>query len=479
MTTLLLKIKDGLSLPARIAGRSRLTYVLPMLCVVCLFAAGECRAQKILSVHKAKKQETIFGIAKDYGVTIDELRNANPAMREPDFVLKKGMLVNIPEHLESAGTPPGAQTRTPSPQTPPATSNGMSDAAERERRLQQGHVTIGVMLPLHDINGDGLRMAEYYRGMLLAVSELKNEGYSITVNAWNVAEGDDIRKVLGDKNAAKCNVIFGPLYTAQVRGLADFCMSNNIPMVIPFSISGNDVQNCPQIYQVYQTPADLTAAAIEQFMQRFVNTYPVFIDCNDQTSKKGDFTFGLRKRLEAKGLEYSITNLNSGDEVFAKAFRTGRRNMVILNTGRSPELGQVLKKLDTLTANNPAMEISMFGYNEWFLYTQVYGEKFSQYDTYIPSTYDYDPSSIRLKRIERDYLANFGGAVQYALPCFALTGYDHAMFFIKGLKKYGKNFRGLPSEKCHTPVQTPLVFGRVGNGGYQNKAFMLVHFSGK
>ena len=138
MTTLLLKIKDGLSLPARIAGRSRLTYVLPMLCVVCLFAAGECRAQKILSVHKAKKQETIFGIAKDYGVTIDELRNANPAMREPDFVLKKGMLVNIPEHLESAGTPPGAQTRTPSPRRlrqPPTgclTPPNVRDACSRD-----------------------------------------------------------------------------------------------------------------------------------------------------------------------------------------------------------------------------------------------------------------------------------------------------------------------------------------------------------
>ena len=218
-------------------------------------------------------------------------------------------------------------------------------------------VNVGVMLPLHDVDGDGRRMVEYYRGILLACDKLKEQGKHINVHAWNVPIDADIRTTLLHDGAPECNVIFGPLYTAQVRGLADFCMSNNIPMVIPFSISGNDVQNCPQIYQVYQTPADLTAAAIEQFMQRFVNTYPVFIDCNDQTSKKGDFTFGLRKRLEAKGLEYSITNLNSGDEVFAKAFRTGRRNMVILNTGRSPELGQVLKKLDTLTANNPAMEM--------------------------------------------------------------------------------------------------------------------------
>ena len=35
-------------------------------------------------------------------------------------------------------------------------------------------VRLGVMLPLHDLNGDGRRMVEYYRGVLMACF----------INAW-------------------------------------------------------------------------------------------------------------------------------------------------------------------------------------------------------------------------------------------------------------------------------------------------------
>lgn len=415
---------------------------------VLLFLPLCIAAQRIASVHKAAKQETVFGIAKAYGVTIAELRDANPAMREADFVLKKGMLVNIPEHKEAA-KPVAAPPRQ--------------------------HTTIGVMLPLHDINGDGRRMTEYYRGLLLAVSELKREGCDVTVNAWNVAEGDDPRTTLLDPHAAECDIIFGPLYSAQVRPIADFCMSHDIRLVIPFSITGDDVQTCPQLYQIYQSPSDRTAAAIEQFVARFKDTHPVFIDCNDATSQKGAFTFGLRKVLEERGIKYSITNLTNSPEAFRKAFVAGQKNMVILNTGRSPELGQVLSKLDELTTAAPGLGISMFGYNEWFMYTGVYGAKLRRYDAYIPSTYDYDASQPKIRDLESQYSAAFHGPVQQALPRFALTGYDHLMFFVKGVRKLGKQFHGTAGQQCHTPAQTPLRFERVGNGGYQNRAFLLVH----
>lgn len=187
-----------------------------------LFGGMSLSAQKILSVHKVKKKETVFGIAKEYGVTIDELRNANPFMREPDFVLKKGMSVNIPEHNPQLSVTQPATTVTKSATKTPVSSS---------------MINVGVMLPLHDINGDGKRMVEYYRGMLLAAKDLRKEGYNLTINAWNVAEEDNIGNTLSATNAAKCNVVFGPLYTSQVRQLADFCMEKNIAMVIPFSIT--------------------------------------------------------------------------------------------------------------------------------------------------------------------------------------------------------------------------------------------------
>ena len=119
-------------------------------------------------------------------------------------------------------------------------------------------VKVGVVLPLHDKDGDGLRMVEYYRGVLMAVDQLKNEGYDIVVSTWNVPQDGSVSVVTSDKNAAKCDIIFGPLYSSQVKELGDFCKSKKIKLVIPFSINSWEVTRNEYIFQVYQTPYNQT-----------------------------------------------------------------------------------------------------------------------------------------------------------------------------------------------------------------------------
>ena len=67
--------------------------------------------------------------------------------------------------------------------------------------------------------------------------------------------------------------------------------------------------------------------------------------------------------------------------------------------------------------------------------------------------------------------------MQTALPRFALTGYDHACFFIGGEHARGKSFRGTKGQSTYRPLQTPLKFEYASpNGGMRNNAFMLVHY---
>src|SRR5574344_1713570 len=181
-------------------------------------------------------------------------------------------------------------------------------------------ISVGVMLPLHNVDGDGRRMIEYYRGILMACDQLKSEGYNIDIHSWNVPLDADIKQTLLNDYANKCDLIFGPLYSKQVKPLSDFCKAYNIKLVIPFSITGNDVDYNQNIFQVYQDNTRFNSSAITAYIERFSDSHPVFIDCNDSTSRKGDFTSGWRKALDAKKIPYNITNLKSADESFAKAF---------------------------------------------------------------------------------------------------------------------------------------------------------------
>lgn len=413
--------------------------------------------------YQVKKKDTLYGIAKKYNISVDALIEANPEMKVDGFELKKGSYVCIP--YAASGT---------SGQTSATPVRTLIQTASRQ--FSGKTVRVGVMLPLHDVDGDGRRMTEFYRGMLMACDSLRAEGMNIDIHAWNVNIDADITNFIKQPGAAKCDIIFGPLYSKQVHALAEFCKARDIQMVIPFSITGDDVSMYKQIFQVYQTNDRQTNNSIETFLKLFPNCHPVFIDCNDKTSTKGNFTFGLRTRLESHNTGYGITNIGSSDDLFAKQFSQNSQNIVILNTGRSPELTLALNKLAILKANNPTLKIKLFGYTEWMMYLGIDEAKFHEFDTYIPSTFYYNPASPRTQSLTRSYRQWFKTDMQNALPRFALTGYDYAQFFLRGFAKYGKAFRGVKNQNSWKAVQAPLRFKQVGAAGMQNDFFQLVHF---
>ena len=443
-----------------------------LLFIATAFFADTAMAQttKWKEMHKVKRKETLFGIARDNGITVDELIEANPEMKQPDYKLKKGDYIFIPY--------PKANS------TPLATHNDTLTASSKGGEQKRGKsdirnraIKVGIMLPLHDINGDGRRMVEYYRGVLMACDSLKQNGISVDIHAWNVPEYADIKKTLKDENAAKCDLIIGPLYSTQVKALSEFATKHDIKVLIPFSINAPEIESNNHLFQVYQDDNEYNEAVIARFLEKFSGYHTVFIDCNDTTSKKGIFTFGLRRRMEAMGRNYSITNLKSSETYFAKAFSKDLPNIVILNTGRSPELNIAFAKINNLTMNTPSLSISMFGYTEWMMYTKYNLDNFYKYNVYIPAAFYTNPLSAKTARIEQKYRWNFHEDMIQALPRFAITGFDQAYYFIKGLHLYGEKFNGARGMVGYTPIQTPLHFERIGNGGYQNRSILFVHYS--
>ena len=410
-------------------------------------------------IYKAKKKDTVFGIAKKYGITVEELEASNPEMKKEGYKLKKGDFVFIPFEKKAEET----------------------DAAQQQKvvrtDVRQRAIRVGVMLPLHDVDGDGRRMVEYYRGMLMACDSLRKSGISTDIRAWNVPIDADIRETLLQNGANECDIIFGPLYTKHVKTLAEFCKTYDIKMVIPFSISGNDVEQYAQIFQIYQSPDRQNQDAVNAYLERFPQYHTVFIDCNDSTSRKGNFTAGLRKQLDEKGRTYNITSLKTADDLFQKAFSRTKTNVVVLNTGRSPELNQVLSRLDHLRQRDAGIAIALFGYTDWLMYTKVYSDYFYKYDTYIPTNFFYNARSKATQQLEQSYKKWFRQDMQYALPRFAITGYDQTQYFLRGLHQYGTDFRGLKEQRVYNALQTPLHFKEAAaGGGMRNAQFMLIHY---
>lgn len=409
-------------------------------------------------IHTVKKKETIYSISNDYGLTVEELMKANPEMRAPGYKLKKGSTVFIP----FAAKPVAQKSAAP--------ASGASD----DVRLRP--IRLGIMLPLHNENGDGKRMVEYYRGVLMACDSLKKEGISVDVHAWNVHMDANMQTMLADPAAAKCDLIIGPLYSKQVSLLASFVEKNNILLLIPFSINAPELYTNRNIFQVFQNANDQNESTVRRFCEWFKDYHPIIIDCADAESTKGQFTSTLRRQMDLRGMKYNLTSLTSTDENFRKAFDTSRKNVVVLNTARSPELNAAIGRLSAISVANPDISISLFGYTEWLMYANHQLDNFYKYDVYIPSPFYTNLASTATERLQQKYRWNFHQDMMNSLPRFALTGFDHALFFLRGLHKYGKGFDGAAGRFGYSPVQTPLKFERIGNGGLQNRSYMFIHY---
>ena len=437
----------------------RMRILLAVACMMVAMTDAMAQQTKCKEMHKVKRKETLFGIAKDNGITIEQLIDANPEMQKQGYELKKGTYICIPY---------------PKQQTKVTITETKQQPAEKD--VTQREIRMGVMLPLHDINGDGKRMVEYYRGLLMACDSIKQEGVSVDVRAWNVEEGADIKSFIKDPAAAKLDVIVGPLYSTQVKDLSAFAKKHDIKLFIPFSINVPEGGYNENVFQVYQNHTNFNAKVIDSFVENFSSCHVVIVDCNDTTSKKGVFTFPLRKKLEEKGISQSVTNLKSSEMYFAKAFDRNKRNVVVLNTGRSPELTATIAKLNNMKMNNPGIVVSLFGYTDWLLYTKHNLDNFFKYDTYIPATFYMNPLSAKTKRINTKYRWNFHADMMQALPRFAITGFDHGYFLLKGLHIYGKKFTGAAGTVGYAPIQTRLAFEPGEGGAHLNHNLTIVHY---
>ena len=408
--------------------------------------------------YVVKKKDTVYGIARKFGLTIEQLTDANPGLDAEGTQLKKGMTIVIPR--SSTGSP--------------VTANA-SSASQIEKK---GSMKVGVMLPLHDNDGDGRRMTEYYRGILMACENLKREGISVDIRAWNVDIDSDIRVSLLDEGTKDRDIIFGPLYTKQVRPLADFCRSNGIKLVIPFSINADDVEKNEYVFQVYQSPLQFSQQSVKAFIERSSGSHVVIVDCNDSTSKKGVFTKELRAQLDKNSSKYNLTSITSTDEQFAKAFVLGMDNIVVLNSSKSEYIRTFIERIEVLRSVNPTLSVTLFGYTEWLMFAKQMKQLFHRYNVYIPTSFYYNESSETSQQLARKYKATFGRDMIYALPYFALTGYDHAQYFLRGINKFGDSFQGDKNQKAYNAVQTPLVFQPLSDkSGRQNVEFMLIHYT--
>lgn len=418
-------------------------------------------------MHKVKRRETIFSVSREYGISEQELIDANPELKKG---MKKGQYLCIP--YPKAATVEPVKKEDPYA-IPPSNTELFRKSKETPKDIST--IKAALLLPFQEDK----RMVEYYEGFLMAVDSLKRTGTSLDLYVYDSGKDlSTLNTILAKDELKKMNVIFGPMHQNQIKPLSDFAEKNNIRLVIPFSQKGEEVFNNPAVYQINTPQSYLYSEVYEHFTRQFPNAHVIFIEPAIKDKEKAEFISGMKQELKSKGISMQTVGESASKETLKAALRSDKENIFIPTSGKNVLLIKALPQLTLLVRDNPTQSIHLFGYPEWQTYTRDHLESFFELDVYFYSSFYTNTLFPAAVQFTNAYHKWYSKDLSSKFPNYAMLGFDTGFFFLKGLSRYGSELENNLSKMNLTPIQTGFKFQRVNNwGGFINKKVFFIRFT--
>lgn len=407
---------------------------------------GGCRC-----MHKVKKKETMWGIAAQYGLSLEELQAANQDLA-PDFQIKKGQFLCIPH-----ATVPRPTTATQAP-------------------VGYDHLRIGIVLPLTNPGIAGNRSLEFYRGFLMAADLLKREGKQITVYAYDEpSDKSSIQKELDEMRSRHVQLIVGPLYPEHFTEIDDFVKrQDGMVALFPFSSKVEMIGRNNRLFMLNAPESKKNEFAARLLIDYFgQKTKVVFVNQESNGNERG-FCDYLRYELERNHIPVSIQQSNPTPSQLALQYQSGYKMLLVYNSSGIPTLQRAAQDVAAFRKAHPDKEIALFGYPEWQEEADAYRKVLHEANAYCYTNAFYNPWSKPTQELIARYQSWFHQDLLDVTPRMALLGYDCCMTMLRGLSVYGKDFN---IQNLQLPLlQSDITFTQVGEGGFVNNSLCFIHY---
>ena len=431
----------------------------------------------IATTHKVKRKESIESICEEYGITPQELIKANPVLKEKK--LKRKMVLNIP--APSRKTEP-AQHETIIQQKEEFVET-ISKGINNDKELNVA-VVLSFLLDSYAPKEQS-RMVEYYQGFLMAVEQLKREGYSFTINTYDAGHKEkSLDSLLKSSAFEDVEMIFGASYPKHCKELAKFAKEREIPLVIPFSSKKDEAVGNPTVYVANGIQSFILPEISSAFVKTFPNANVVFVEDTVKSNKK-EFINSRTAELAKDSIPYTtlpmslLTNEDSVLTTMASVYREDKEMIFIPTSSSATTLNTLLPSLlhargiDSLNV----AKFKLFGYPEWQIHAKDTRELMYEVDTYFYATFYSHYSLPRVAEFQEDFIRWYNRDIQNIYPRYGMLGYDTGYFFLLAASLYGNAMHENISQVPFAPVQSDFKFERISEkDGFINKKFFFIHF---
>ena len=410
--------------------------------------------------YEVKKKETLYSIAQRFGVSVDEIVAANPTI-EPDKKdrIKKGQVLCIPF------TQAELEAMRP------------VEVEEEEIVIKEPvPVNFAVIMPFgldqQKKTREAITMIDFYEGIMLAVSEMKRDGVSGKVYAYDEAQIDSVLALPQMKNV---QLIIGAKDASNINKLKTFTEKNNISLVVPLSSSTTLVNNSHNVYQVNQKmDNDTYDRAFASFSAMHPNANYVFINIEDQTDK-ADYVLRLKNFLNSEKISYSNCDFKEIANLVGM-LSTNKENYIIISSSTKTAFDRIVKRLGELALDS--YRINLFGYTDWQAFADKSIEAFKKYNCMFFTSFYNNPNATETYAFNQRFRSAFGRDQYNSYPRYGMLGYDIANFFVRNMYIEGEDFTANIENLTSDAIQNPMHFTHKNTwSGFINNAMMFVKYN--
>ncbi|MGX8698115.1 MAG: amino acid ABC transporter substrate-binding protein [Prevotella sp.] len=403
-------------------------------------------------MYSTTKGETWESVAADNGLSVEELRGANPDVTRKK--LKKGTLLIIPRR--AVQTIPSIDTSAP---------------AEPVARTSIPNLKVGVLLPLSDA-----KMLEFYRGFLMAADSVRLSGVNLDIHAWDC--GSSVSRIEDlTQNLRGLDIVFGPASPTQIPVVADYCREAGIRLVLPFH-DGLNYQEHPLVYHATAPAPVVYEAAAKGLLDYYDNKNFVIVRSGNPDAVGRMLSTSLTQQLSQLGIIPRTLELGGDDFAYESAFNQFRSNVIVLDDSSVRSLNILVARLNDFRQKHSGYHLSLVGYPAWRDESQRLLNDFFALDTYILSPSYYNVLDQRTQNFQRTYEKNFRATIIQGSPRYAALGFDLGYFFMRGLSQLGDTFDQKQGDIPQEPYQNRFHFQRNASGmGFTNHFVQFIHYT--
>lgn len=234
--------------------------------------------------HKVEKNDRLQNIADKYNLSYEEILEFNPGIQKK---LEKGQLIKIPVNTKE----PVNETEKTSGADNDDSGDKKCDNAEKNKHSAY---RVALMLPLYLEQADSLiidsitdaskmsehsslKFIQFYEGFKMAVDSMNKEGMNLTLFVYDVDNSSaKINAVLNSPGLEKMDLIIGPFYSESFRKMADFAKTNKIRIINPLSTREEILVGNPFIFKI-KPPGSSQADRIVSFIMQHYSRYNIII----------------------------------------------------------------------------------------------------------------------------------------------------------------------------------------------------------